>query len=129
MATTAGSSIAPLALQGSLYSRRSNESPMSQLIFSKSSLSSSGSQDKLSPSSSTASDSSLPKRSMYDKKKGESVPNRESNRQKRTGARAMRPDLGQVTPAIPVTVTKESPAQSALGTISSLLFGRKGGLL
>ncbi|CAK9814650.1 Trafficking kinesin-binding protein milt [Anthophora quadrimaculata] len=128
MATTVGSSISPLALQGSLYTRRTTESPMGQLIFLKNSISLSGSQEKLSPSS-TASDSSSTKRRMVEKKQDESISNRDSTRQRRTGARATRPDLGQVTPAIPVAVTKESPAQSALGTISSLLFGRKGGLL
>ncbi|XP_054000970.1 trafficking kinesin-binding protein milt isoform X2 [Hylaeus anthracinus] len=128
MATTTGSSISPLTLQGSLYTRRAIESPMAQLTFLKGSMSSSGSQDKLSPSS-TTSDSSSTKRKFDEKKQDESMLTRESNRHRRTGARATRPDLGQVTPAIPVTVTKESPAQSALGTISSLLFGRKGGLL
>lgn len=126
MATTIGSSISPLVLQGSLYTRRTTESPMAQLTFLKSSMS--GSQDKLSPSS-TASDSSITKRNITDKKQDESMSNREC-RQRRSGAsRAMRRDLGQVTPAVPVAVTKESPAQTALGTISSLLFGRKGGLL
>ncbi|XP_043253897.1 trafficking kinesin-binding protein milt isoform X1 [Colletes gigas] len=120
MATTIGSSMSPLAFQGSLYSRRPTESPMAQLTFLKSSMSSSGSRDKLSPSS-NSSDSSK----VVGKRQDESAP----SRQRRTGARATRPDLGQVTTAIPVTVTKESPAQSALGTISSLLFGRKGGLL
>ncbi|XP_017893664.2 trafficking kinesin-binding protein milt isoform X2 [Ceratina calcarata] len=128
MASTVGSSISPLALQGSLYTRRATESPMAQLTFLKSSMSSSGSQEKLSPSSSTISDSSSIERNEMTQ--DESMPNRESSqRQRRTGARTTRPDLGQVTPAIPVTVSKESPAQSALGTISSLLFGRKGGLL
>ncbi|XP_076233918.1 trafficking kinesin-binding protein milt isoform X2 [Calliopsis andreniformis] len=128
MATTVGSSISPLALQGSLYTRRNTDSPMAQLTFLKSSMSSSGSQEKLSPSS-TASDSSLSKRKTVDKNQDETAPKRELTRQRRTGAGATRPDLGQVTPAIPVAVTTESPAQSALGTISSLLFGRKGGLL
>ncbi|XP_076750608.1 trafficking kinesin-binding protein milt isoform X1 [Xylocopa sonorina] len=128
MASTVGSSISPLALQGSLYTRRTTESPMAQLTFLKSSMSSSGSQEKLSLSS-AVSDSSSTKRKTNENKQDELMPNRESNRQRRTGARATRPDLGQVTTAIPITVTKESPAQSALGTISSLLFGRKGGLL
>ncbi|XP_017795323.1 PREDICTED: trafficking kinesin-binding protein milt [Habropoda laboriosa] len=128
MATTVCSSISPLALQGSLYTRRGTESPMAQLTFLKNSISLSGSQEKLSPSSTTT-DSSSTKRRMVGKKRDESISNRDSTRQRRTGARATRPDLGQVTPAIPVAVTKESPAQSALGTISSLLFGRKGGLL
>ncbi|XP_031848218.1 trafficking kinesin-binding protein milt isoform X2 [Nomia melanderi] len=128
MATTIGSSISPLALQGTLYTRRATDSPMAQLTFLKHSISSSGSQEKLSPSSSV-SDSSSTKRQLVEKQQAESTSGRETNRQRRTGARATRPDLGQVTPAVPVTVTKESTAQSALGTLSSLLFGRKGGLL
>ncbi|XP_065213636.1 trafficking kinesin-binding protein milt isoform X2 [Planococcus citri] len=48
-------------------------------------------------------------------------------------ARAMRPDLGTVLGSVPTPpVTKENtPSQSSstLGTLSSLLFGRKGGLL
>ncbi|XP_071877020.1 trafficking kinesin-binding protein milt isoform X3 [Bombus fervidus] len=126
MASTYGSSFSPLVLQGSLYSRHASASPMAQLTFLRNSMS--GNQEKLSPSS-TASDSSTTKRNRIDKKQDESTSNRES-RQKRTCARAMRSDLGQVTSAaVPVTAAKESPAQSALGSISSLLFGRKGGLL
>lgn len=142
MAATAGSSISPLALQGALYTRRANESPMAQLTFLKSSVSSSISQEKLiSPSSSISGKSSssgkqnngeeseldVSRRSdsnAFNSKIGQS-----SDRQRRSGAKATRSDLGQVKPAIQVPVTKESAAQSALGTISSLLFGRKGGLL
>ncbi|XP_068986899.1 trafficking kinesin-binding protein milt isoform X4 [Bombus flavifrons] len=128
MASTYGSSFSPLVLQGSLYARHGTVSPMAQLTFLRNSMS--GNQEKLSPSS-TASDSSTTKRNIIDKKQDESIPNRES-RQRRTSARAMRSDLGQVvtSAAVPVTAAKETPpAQSALGSISSLLFGRKGGLL
>lgn len=128
MASTYGSSFSPLVLQGSLYARHGSVSPMAQLTFLRNSMS--GNQEKLSPSS-TASDSSTTKRNIIDKKQDESIPNRES-RQRRTSARAMRSDLGQVvtSAAAPVTAAKETPpAQSALGSISSLLFGRKGGLL
>ena len=53
----------------------------------------------------------------------------------RNKARAVRPDLGTVlgsVPAAPVTKESQAPAATAsstLGTLSSLLFGRKGGLL
>lgn len=54
------------------------------------------------------------------------------SKSKRT-ARAVRPDLGTVLGSVPTPpVTKENtPSQSSstLGTLSSLLFGRKGGLL
>lgn len=124
MASTYGSSFSPLVLPGSLYTRHHGTvSPMAQLTFLRNSMS--GNQEKLSPSS-TASDSSTT--NTIDKKQDESIPNGESKQ--RTCARAMRSDLGQVTSAaVPVTAAKESPAQSALGSISSLLFGRKGGLL
>lgn len=128
MASTYGSSFSPLVLQGSLYARHGSVSPMAQLTFLRNSMS--GNQEKLSPSS-TASDSLTTKRNIIDKKQDESIPNRES-RQRRTSTRAMRSDLGQVvtSAAAPVTSAKETPpTQSALGSISSLLFGRKGGLL
>lgn len=144
------SSISPLALHGALYTRRSNESPMAQLTFLKTSMSSSISQEKLiSPSSSASSASgefpsgkspSLGKRNNGKESDAEIATRSDSNafnsrtgqssgRQRRSGARATRPDLGQVKPPVATPVTKESAAQSALGTISSLLFGRKGGLL
>ncbi|XP_011140352.1 trafficking kinesin-binding protein milt isoform X1 [Harpegnathos saltator] len=143
MATTI-SSISPLALHGALYTRRLTESPMAQLTFLKTSMSSSTSQEKLiSPSSSASSVSGeflpgkppLPvKRNGKDEpetggRSGSNAFNSRSGRQRRSGAKATRPDLGQVKPPVSTPVTKESAAQSALGTISSLLFGRKGGLL
>ncbi|XP_018360732.1 PREDICTED: trafficking kinesin-binding protein milt isoform X3 [Trachymyrmex cornetzi] len=148
IATTASSSISPLALQGALYTRRSTGSPMAQLTFLKTSMSSSTSQEKLiSPSSSTSSTSDefppnksslLPGKQDDSKEPEPSVSGSNAfnsratgqspDRQRRSGARATRPDLGRVRPPIPTPVTKESK-QSALGAISSLLFGRKGGLL
>ncbi|XP_014468694.1 PREDICTED: trafficking kinesin-binding protein milt isoform X2 [Dinoponera quadriceps] len=138
MATTI-SSISPLALHGALYTRRLTESPMAQLTFLKTSMSSSISQEKLTSPSSSASSASgeFPsgKPPLPGKRPGKEAPetnafnSRTSGRQRRSGARATRPDLGQVKPPAPTPVTKESAAQSALGTISSLLFGRKGGLL
>ncbi|XP_012057578.1 PREDICTED: trafficking kinesin-binding protein milt [Atta cephalotes] len=148
IATTASSSISPLALQGALYTRRSTGSPMAQLTFLKTSMSSSISQEKLiSPLSSTSStsdefppsksplllgkrdDSKKPEPSMSGSNAFNSRATGQSpDRQRRLGTRATRPDLGRVKPPIPTPVTKESK-QSALGAISSLLFGRKGGLL
>lgn len=141
MATTV-SSISPLALQDALYTRRS--SPMAQLTFLKTSMSSSTSQEKLiSPSSSTSSvsDEFLSSKSLSNKRDEQSEARVSSSnafnsragqspdRQRRSGAKATRPDLGRVKPPVTVSVTKESTTQSALGAISSLLFGRKGGLL
>ncbi|XP_023288262.1 trafficking kinesin-binding protein milt isoform X1 [Orussus abietinus] len=147
MATTSSSSMSPLALQGALYTRRSTDSPMTQLTFLKTSISSSISQEKLvSPSSSSSvsetSSSKPPLPPGKQKAEGRDsdlgVPSRPGSgalssrlaaRQRRSGAGATRPDLGQVKSAVSTPDTKETTTQSALGTISSLLFGRKGGLL
>ncbi|OXU20277.1 hypothetical protein TSAR_006684, partial [Trichomalopsis sarcophagae] len=146
-----GTGMTQLALQGALYSRR--ESPMAQLTFLKGSMSSEklGSEASSSTSSCGASSNSDDSRcgvsfatGRDERSKTENdIENfastrRASARQRRSGgARATRPDLGQVRPpsgvagsSSTVPVTKESSAaQTALGTISSLLFGRKGGLL
>ncbi|KAL0107522.1 hypothetical protein PUN28_014681 [Cardiocondyla obscurior] len=146
IATTVNSSISPLALQGALYTRRSTGSPMAQLTFLKTSMSSSTSQEKLiSPSSSTSSTSDeFSSSKLSSKRDGSKEPEQSvsgsnafnsrtagqsPDRHRRSGARATRPDLGRVKPPVPTPVTKESKQQSALGAISSLLFGRKGGLL
>lgn len=57
-------------------------------------------------------------------------------KQQRRQLGSMRPDLGQVLGTVPQNGPKSEPEQqnpsvasSTLGTISSLLFGRKGGLL
>jgi len=147
MATTVSSSISPLALQNTLYTHRSTGSPMAQLTFLKTSMSSSTSQEKLiSPSSSTSSVSDefssgkppLPSKRHNSKQSETNVSSSNAfnsrtgqspDRQRRSGAKATRPDLGRVKPPVTTSVTKESTTQSALGAISSLLFGRKGGLL
>ncbi|XP_051155858.1 trafficking kinesin-binding protein milt isoform X4 [Leptopilina boulardi] len=134
MAATTSTSISPLALQGALYTRRNMESPMAQLTFLKNSMSSSFSQEKLDSSSSASSISensisSLPSDRSRGLSDSEGKLSYGSSRQRRTGNRSTRPDLGQVKPPAAPPVTKESAAQSALGTLSSLLFGRKGGLL
>ncbi|XP_057331785.1 trafficking kinesin-binding protein milt isoform X2 [Microplitis mediator] len=140
MATNTNSSISPLALQGALCTRRSVESPMAQLTFLKGSMST----EKLGSSAMSSSESSDSLASFHFMSKLENDNNtksvrsesrginsrNQSSRQRRGGTGATRPDLGQVKLAVPPPVTtKESATQSALGTISSLLFGRKGGLL
>ncbi|XP_012262795.2 trafficking kinesin-binding protein milt isoform X3 [Athalia rosae] len=149
MATTASSTISPLALQGAIYTRRSMDSPMAQLTSLKTSMSSSISQEKLSSASSSCSVDSdplirkppLPPGKSREKEAELGVPVRPgsgglnvrlgqlSSRQRRSGAGATRPDLGKVKATSAAPNVKESAPQSALGTISSLLFGRKGGLL
>lgn len=117
---TGGSS---LALQGALYSRR--ESPMAQLTFLKGALPVNTVPEVDSMASTPTGE--LP---GFDGLNG-MVHRRPSMRQRRTPGqtRSTRPDLGQVRSAPVVTKESASAAQSALGTISSLLFGRKGGLL
>lgn len=114
MATNPGG-ISPLALPGAIYTRRLAESPMAQLTFLKSSR------------SSECDESERVKSPEIELSRRPSVRQRRGDRPRTT-----RPDLGQVkTPAqqpLP-PVTKESAAQTALGTLSTLLFGRKGGLL
>ena len=143
-----GTGMSQLALQGALYSRR--ESPMAQLTFLKGSMSSeklgseAGSSASSSCAASTISDDSRcgasfatgrDERSKTDDIDNYAVSRRASARHRRAGVRTTRPDLGQVRPpqtlgaGSSLSVTKESTAQTALGTISSLLFGRKGGLL
>ncbi|XP_043461504.1 trafficking kinesin-binding protein milt isoform X2 [Leptopilina heterotoma] len=134
MSATTSTNISPLALQGALYTRRNMESPMAQLTFLKNSMSSSFSQEKLDLSSSASSISensisSLPSDRSRGLSDSEGKLSYGSSRQRRSGNRSTRPDLGQVKPPAAPPVTKESAAQSALGTLSSLLFGRKGGLL
>ena len=130
MTTTTVSNVSPLALQGALYTRRTMESPMAQLTFLKSSMSSSFSQEKLDSSSSASSisEDSIPSLPT-DESRALSINYGKPNRQRRSGNRTTRPDLGQVNFSTVPPVTKDSSAQSTLGTISTLLFGRKGGLL
>ncbi|XP_063973168.1 trafficking kinesin-binding protein milt isoform X2 [Diachasmimorpha longicaudata] len=128
MATAGGSSVLPLALQGALCTRRSVDSPMAQLTFLKRSISS----EKLgSGASSLCGDSTF--NEIDEDKEGE-VPDKpivgvRGQAGRRRGGGSMRPDLGQVTSAVSTSVTKESSTQSTFGVLSSILFGRKGGLL
>lgn len=149
-----GTGMTQVALQGSLFHRQ--KSPMAQLTFLKGSMSSeklgsdAGSSGSSNYAASTISDDSRygasfatnrDERSKSENTEQYSLARRSSARMRRSnGARCTRPDLGQVRPmqssnapgtssASSVPVTQESIAQTALGTISSLLFGRKGGLL
>ncbi|KAK0160767.1 hypothetical protein PV328_008138 [Microctonus aethiopoides] len=144
MATTASSSISPLALQGALCTRRSVGSPMAQLTFLKGSMSTeklgSSASSVISSSDSNDFRGSTSSQSRQDDRDSLDQPVRsgpwginsrsnQASRQRRGTTGITRPDLGQVKPAVATPVTKESATQSALGTLSSLLFGRKGGLL
>jgi trafficking kinesin-binding protein 1 len=149
MSSTMGMS--QLALQGALYSRQ--KSPIAQLAYFKNSLSrkaetdTNNSSDLSSAASSVSNDSCSGASFASARDEGSSVEDTENLasvrrlaerlKRKGSGAKSTRPDLGQViqcqsaggTGGSVKPVTKESMAQSTLGTISSLLFGRKGGLL
>lgn len=107
------------SLQGALYTRRGLPSPMAQLTSLKGTLSSPSIDSELSELSKPSAPS--PSRDL-------GVPARPGTgalaNQRRAGK--LRPDLGTVS----VTVSSSSEQSSGpLGTISSMLFGRKGGLL
>lgn len=99
IATTSG--FTQPTLQGALYARRGLPSPMAQLTSFKSAIGQ------------------------------ESVPQRRSRRPSQSGK--VRPDLGTVLGTVPgpspATPTAQEASSGPLGTISSMLFGRKGGLL
>ncbi|XP_014203502.1 trafficking kinesin-binding protein milt isoform X2 [Copidosoma floridanum] len=131
-----GTSMSQLAMPGALYARR--ESSMAHLTFLKGSISSEKLDSELDSSSGSSSpnDDSRFDASFATGRDERSidiaedyVARRAAQRHRRNGPRRPRPDLGQVRPLSgTVPVTTESVPQSALGTISSLLFGRKGGL-
>lgn len=109
------------SLQGALYTRRGLPSPMAQLTSLKGTLSSPSIDSELSELSKPSTPSPSPSRDL-------GVPARPGTgalgNQRRAGK--VRPDLGTVS----VTVTSSGEQSSGpLGTISSMLFGRKGGLL
>ncbi|XP_011505955.1 PREDICTED: trafficking kinesin-binding protein milt isoform X2 [Ceratosolen solmsi marchali] len=153
--TSSSLGMSQLALQGTFYSWR--KSPIAQFAYLKNSMSRKveyeGNSSDSSYVASTVSDDSQSGVSSVSGKsercQTEDTDNFASTQILSTkfrhsgGARSVtRPDLGQVKQqcqstggpgsggsSIPPIVTKESMAQSTLGTISSLLFGRKGGLL
>ncbi|XP_023716170.1 trafficking kinesin-binding protein milt isoform X5 [Cryptotermes secundus] len=148
MATTAAP-MSALTLQGALYTRRTLKSPMAQLTSFKSAIASPGMVAPTTSSVSTtvkASESEAMKISTasLNVEQGLGVPGRpgsglldrpppapERKHQRTSGM--VRPDLGTVLGSVPAKRSRDSveanPNPGTLGTISSLLFGRKGGLL
>lgn len=110
-----------LALPGSICGRR--PTPMAQLTFLKSSMPSSSEAKQKLDSAGASLTSSVSDESLAGRRHS-------SSRRRRSGTRATRPDLGQVKPPVSAANAETSSlGHSALGTLSSLLFGRKGGLL
>jgi trafficking kinesin-binding protein 1 len=149
MATTAAP-MSTLTLQGALYTRRTLKSPMAQLTSLKSAISSPGMVASATFSVSSivkASNSAAEKTPFTGSEAIEQdlgVPGRPGSglldhpphapvkKHQRTGG-MVRPDLGTVVGSVPTKRSRDSvevsPSPGTLGTISSLLFGRKGGLL
>lgn len=94
-----------------------------------------GLQTLISPIPSDAEDNSITSesRKVVTKSTSKNRNSQDSKSKLRKNTRAIRPDLGTVLGSVPSSpATKENaPSQptSTLGTLSSLLFGRKGGLL
>lgn len=140
MATTAAP-MSALTLQGALYTRRTLKSPMAQLTSLKSAIAS--------PAISTMSTTVVaaektPSIGSQNTEQGLGVPGRPGSglldhpppapvRKHQRTSGMVRPDLGTVLGSVPVKRSRDSvdasPSPGSLGTISSLLFGRKGGLL
>lgn len=117
----------PLALHHSsnIYTRY-HHSPMTQLTSLKH-LSSSSKNSIESESSDNRSESSISPTNSQRKDQQDARAKQKLSRQKtRRNMHAQRPDLGTVNSA--VDKTKE-PRQGLIGSISSMLFGRKGGFL
>nr|CAD7198402.1 unnamed protein product [Timema douglasi] len=133
MSTTA-SAMSTLTLQGALYTRRTNKSPMTQLTSLKSTISTPRQERTHAAQHVPA---ATPPPSPVHGELG--VPGHPGSMalenglgqlgRKQKGAVGMvRPDLGMVLGTVPAKRSKPEEL-STLGTISSLLFGRKGGLL
>lgn len=146
MATTA-SPMSPLTLQGALYTRRTMNSPMAQLTSLKGAIASPGMVGSAMSTTGKASNSmavKTPATGLQNAEQGLGVPGRPgsglldlpptapSRKHQRTSG-MVRPDLGTVLGSVPAKRSRDSeevsPSSGTLGTISSLLFGRKGGLL
>lgn len=134
MSTTA-SSMSPLTLQGALYSRRILKSPMTQLTSLKNTISSTGvSPAKPEEPSRPPDNVRTPRELGVPGRPGSGALNAHLDqlppRHRRPNG-TVRPDLGTVFGSGPVKNNTRSDLgmTPALGTVSSLLFGRKGGLL
>lgn len=149
MATSAAP-MSAITLQGALYTRRTLKSPMAQLTSLKSAIASPGMVAPTTSSVSTTAKTSFSAAMnatptvSQNTEQGLGVPGRpgsglldrpppspERKHQRTSGM--VRPDLGTVLGLVPAKRSRESveanPSAGTLGTISSLLFGRKGGLL
>lgn len=149
MATTAAP-MSALTLQGALYTRRTLKSPMAQLTSLKCAIASPGMVGSATSAVSTTVKASTseavktPVTGLQNAEQGLGVPGRPGSgllnrpppapvrRHQRTSG-MVRPDLGTVLGSVPAKRSRDSeevgPSPGTLGTISSLLFGRKGGLL
>lgn len=149
MATTAAP-MSTLTLQGALYTRRTLKSPMAQLTSLKCAIASPGMVGSATSAVSTTVKASTseavktPVTGLQNAEQGLGVPGRPGSgllnrpppapvrRHQRTSG-MVRPDLGTVLGSVPAKRSRDSeevgPSPGTLGTISSLLFGRKGGLL
>lgn len=146
MSTTAAP-MSALTLQGALYTRRTLKSPMAQLTSLKSAIASPGTVGSATPTNVKASKSAAPKTpatGLWNAEQGLGVPGRPGSglldippsaplRKHQRTSGMVRPDLGTVLGPVPAKRGRDSeevsPSPGTLGTISSLLFGRKGGLL
>ncbi|XP_047118757.1 trafficking kinesin-binding protein milt isoform X2 [Schistocerca piceifrons] len=130
LTTSAAAPVTPLALQGSLYTRHHLKSPMAQLTCLKTAPVVSAQEKE--PSSSPK---PFPALGVPARPGTGALDERPLRPPLKRQATAVRPDLGVVPllrPQVAVGAA-DGPAgtvgSSALGTVSQLLFGRKGGLL
>lgn len=143
MATTA-SPMSALTLQGALYKRRTLNSPMAQLTSLKGAISSPGMVGSATVKASNSMAVKTPATGLQNAEQGLGVPGRPGSglldlpppaplRKHQRTSGMVRPDLGTVLGSVPAKRSRDSeevsPSPGTLGTISSLLFGRKGGLL
>jgi len=146
MATTAAP-MSALTLQGALYTSRTLKSPMAQLTSLKSAIASPGTVGSATSTNVKASKSAAantPAIGLQNAEQGLGVPGRPGSglldlppsaplRKHQRASGMVRPDLGTVLGSVPPKRSHDSEEVSSspdtLGTISSLLFGRKGGLL
>ncbi|XP_046994179.1 trafficking kinesin-binding protein milt isoform X3 [Schistocerca americana] len=130
LTTSAAAPVTPLALQGSLYTRHHLKSPMAQLTCLKTAPVVSAQEKEQSSSPKPFPALGVPARPGTG-----ALDERPLRPPLKRQATAVRPDLGVVPllrPQVAVGAA-DGPAgtvgSSALGTVSQLLFGRKGGLL
>jgi hypothetical protein len=149
MATTAAP-MSALTLQGALYTRRTLKSPMAQLTSLKCAIASPGVVGSASPAvsatvkTSNSGAAKTPASGLQSAEQDLGVPGRPGSglldrpppaavRKHQRTSGMVRPDLGTVLGSVPAKRSRDSEEASSspgtLGTISSLLFGRKGGLL